>query len=155
MSIETITFRSAGTPYVPKFFHAEFNAQIDYLQQQFGDDAVRRYLHQFVRAFHTPLIRDIQARGLVALKEYWEKIYRAEGAPVEFDLTEDELVMRIPACPAVRYMRERGIAPAALFFETARTVNEALVEGTPFAATLLEYDAETGRSVQQFYRRSS
>jgi hypothetical protein len=155
MTVESVTFRSAGTPYVPKFFHAEFNAQIDYLQQQFGDDAVRRYLRQFVRAYHAPLIEEIRVHGLSALKNHWERIYRLEGTPVEFDLTEDELLIRITTCPAIGYLREGGIAPAALYLETTKTVNEALVEGTPFAASVLDHDAETGRSIQRFYRRLS
>ena len=42
---------------------------------------------------------------------------------------------------------------ASMFYETTKTVNETLVEGTDFAAELVEYDDETGHSVQRFYRR--
>ena len=49
--------------------------------------------------------------------------------------------------------REHGYTVARLFVETTRTVNEALCEGTPFIAELLEYDDETGRGVQRFTRR--
>ena len=68
---------------------------------------------------------------------------------------EERLVIRVPACPAVRHMRRQGYPVARLFHETTRTVNEALCEGTPFCAELAEYDPETGRSVQIFTCLSS
>jgi len=51
-------------------------------------------------------------------------------------------------------MRSRGEDVSPLFVETTRTVNEALCDGTPFAAELLAYDPATGRSIQRFRRRS-
>ena len=53
----------------------------------------------------------------------------------------------------VAHMREHGYKVARLFVETSRTVNEAIVEGTPFFAEMLAYDEETGRSIQCFRRR--
>ena len=50
-------------------------------------------------------------------------------------------------------MREKGYPVAELFVETTRTVNEALCEGTPFAAELVQYDDANGHSIQRFYRR--
>lgn len=64
-------------------------------------------------------------------------------------------MLKVKACPAVMHMRENGYPVARLFHETTKTVNEALCEGTPFEAELAEYDEETGRSVQRFYRRVS
>ena len=52
-------------------------------------------------------------------------------------------------------MRQNGYSVARLFSETTRTINEAICEGTPFAAELLEYDQETGRSLVRFYKRTS
>ena len=68
-------------------------------------------------------------------------------------LSEDELVVDVPRCPAVTHMREHGYKVARLFVETTRTVNEALCDLTPFAAELAEYDEQSGRSVQRFFRR--
>ena len=64
-------------------------------------------------------------------------------------------MLKVAACPAVTHMREHGYQVADLWVETTRTVNQQLCEGTPFACELLEYDDETGRSVQRFYRRAS
>jgi len=70
-------------------------------------------------------------------------------------LDADSLWIRVTACPAVTHLRERGYPVARLFRETTRTVNEAICEGTPYAAELIEYDEATGRSVQRFFRRPS
>jgi hypothetical protein len=94
-------------------------------------------------------------RGLAAIKEHFENIYRLEGGEAEFELSADDLVIRVAACPAVTHMRKQGYPIARLFHETTRTVNEALCEGTDYAADLLEYDPETGRSVQRFRKKGS
>ena len=92
---------------------------------------------------------------MIALKEYFERIYQLEGGEIDISLTDDEVILRVAACPAVTHMRQNGYAVARLFSETTRTVNEAICEGTPFAAQLLEYDEETGRSLVRFYRKES
>jgi len=51
-------------------------------------------------------------------------------------------------------MREHAYPVADLFVETTRTVNEALCEGTDYCAELVDYDPETGRSLQRFSRRA-
>ena len=77
----------------------------------------------------------------------------AHGGDVEITLSPDGLMIEVRACPAVTHMRVQGYPVARLWVETTRTVNEALCEGTALQAELLEYDDETGRSVQRFSAR--
>ena len=98
--------------------------------------------------------RGVAGKGLAALKDHFEAIYRLEGGEVQFELSADELVIRVAACPAVQHMRAGGYPVARLFHETTRAVNDALCEDTPFVAELLQYDSQTGRSVQRFRRCS-
>jgi len=51
------------------------------------------------------------------------------------------------------HMRQHGYKIAELFYETTKTVNEALCDGTPFAAELIQYDDANGHSIQRFFRR--
>jgi len=139
--------------YLHKDFHGALSTGIQYLEENFGEEAVREYLRDFTRSYFAPLKEEIKSRGLPALKEYFEELYEKEGGDAEITLSDDELVIRVSACPAVTHMRQHGYAVANMFYETTKTVNEALVEGTDFAAELVEYDDETGRSVQRFYRR--
>ena len=154
MAKEVMRRRASDNEYLHKDFHGALNCGLNYLHQHFGEEAVRKYLRDFTLTFYAPLRADLKKRGLVALKEHFEKIYRIEGGEVEFEMSETQFTIRVAACPAVMHIRKLGNPVAPLFYETTRTVNETLCEGTPFAFELTEYEPETGRSVQHFYRRS-
>jgi len=153
MAKEVMRRRASDNEYLHQDFHGALSCGIEYLHQKFGADAVREYLREFTRSFYAPLRADLLKRGLPALREHFGKLYETEGGEVEFESSGDELVLRVAACPAVQHLRAKDYPVARLFHETSETVNNVLCEGTPFAAELAEYDAETGRSVQRFYRR--
>jgi len=145
--------QASDNEYLHQDFHGALSTGLDYLEETYGEEAVREYLRQFADSYYSPLKQDLARRGLAALAEHFSRVYEIEHADVQIVLGDDELVIRVPACPAVTHMRERGYKVARLFVETTRTVNEALCEGSDFMAELLEYDEETGRSVQRFSRR--
>lgn len=147
--------QAADNRYFHQDFHGALSCGIEYLHTHYGEEAVRDYLREFTLAFYAPLRQALRARGLAALREHFAALYRAEGGEAAFALSADELVIRVAACPAVRHMRAHGQPVARLFHETTRVVNETLCEETPFAAELVEYDPQTGRSVQRFCRRDA
>lgn len=153
MAKEIMRRRASDSKYLHQDFHGALSAGIDYLDCHYGEEAVRQYLRQFTSSFYSPLIKSLKERGLIALKEHFEKIYEDEGGNLKIVLSEDEMVLKVKACPAVRHMRQQGYPVAKLFYETTKTVNETLCKDTPFSAELLEYDEQTGHSVQRFYRR--
>lgn len=155
MPKETMRRLASDNVYLHKDFHGALSVGIEYLDTHFGPDSVRDYLRQFTRSFYAPLVEDVKKRGLTALREHFHRIYKIEGVDIDTTISEDELVIEVEACPAVTHMREHGYPVARLFHETTKTVNEALCEGTPFSAELVEYDEETGRSVQRFFRRQT
>jgi len=155
MPKEVMVRSAADNAYLHKDFHGALSTGIEYIHNRYGEEAVREYLRQFTRAYYAPLIEEIKERWLPALRAHYAQVYADEGGEVIIEETADELLLRVPFSPAVRHMREHGYMVARLFHETVKTVNETLCEGTPFAAELVEYDQETGRSVQRFYRRAS
>lgn len=148
-----MTRKAADNEYLHKDFHGALSNGIEYLDRQYGEAAVKEYLRQFADSFYAPLKTEICRRGLAALKEHIERTYKIEGGEVDIKFSEDEMTVRVKACPAITHMRSHGYHVARLFVETIRTVNEAICEDTPFAAELLEYDEQTGASVQKFTRR--
>ena len=154
MATQTMRRHASDNEYLHRDFHGALSAAIDYLDERYGEDAVRDYLREFTTTFYAPLIQQIAEQGLAPLRDHFQRVYEREGGAAEFRLTEDELVLRVTSCPAVTHMRRNGYPVARLWVETTRTVNEALCEGTPFAPELLEYDEQTGASVQRFYRRA-
>ncbi|MFH1919474.1 MAG: hypothetical protein ABIP48_06260 [Planctomycetota bacterium] len=154
MAREIVRRTARDNEYLHKDFHGALSVGLEYIEANFGEEAVREYLRQFARAFYAPLAADLKQRGLVALKEHFAGVYEEEGGKIDVTLSEDELRVEVEACPAVVHMREQGYPIARLFHETTRTVNEAICEGTPFAAELLDYDERTGRGIQRFFRRA-
>ena len=155
MPKEVMERRAADNEYLHKDFHGALSEGIEYLDRRYGEEAVRDYLRGFTQSFYAPLIEELGRRGLVALKEHFERAYAVEDGEIETTLSGDELVIRIAACPAVTHMRGNGYRVARLFHETTETVNAALCEGTPFASETAEYDDLTGRAVVRFYRRTA
>ena len=153
MAREIMRRKASDNVYLHKDFHGALSNGIQFIHEKYGAEAVREYLRQFVEAYYVPLKSEIKRRGLAALKDHFEKMYRLEGGIVHLACSEDELCLEVEACPAVTHMREHGHKVAELFFETTKTVNEALCEGTPFAAELICYDETDGHSIQRFYRR--
>ena len=152
MAREVMRRKASDNVYLHKDFHGGLSGAIDYLHQNYGEQAVKDFLRRFSLTFYSPLSSVLRERGLCALKEHFEKIYRDEGGKIEMEFSQDEMILKVQACPAVMHMRKHGYRVAEMFSETTRTVNEAICEGTSFSAELLEYEAETGRSVQRFYR---
>jgi hypothetical protein len=153
MAKEVMRRKASDNQYLHKDFHGSLSIGIEYLRQHYGDEAVREYLREFSKDFYAPLTADLKARGLVVLKEYFEKMYKKEGGEIETSLSSDEFILKVHACPAVMHMRKNNYLLSSLFYETSKTVNETICEGTDFTAELVEYDEATGRSVQRFYRR--
>ena len=155
MGKEIMDRRAADNEYLHKDFHGAMSAGIEYLHKNYGSQAVRDYLVQFTRVYWAGLREKLQREGLWALKEHFERIYEMEGGQIEIEFSEEQMTLRVQSCPAVTHMRKEGQAVAELFEETTKTVNEALCEGSEFCAELIEYDRQSGRSVQRFSRSRS
>ncbi len=155
MPKEHMKRNAADNEYLHKDFHGALSAGIEYLHRNYGEQSVREYLQQFARSFYSPLRSGLKQRGLAVLKDHFEKMYRTEGGKIQITFSEDEMIMDVETCPAVMHMRGQGYPVAELFYETTKTVNEAICEGSDFAAELVEYDSQTGHSVQKFYRRQT
>jgi hypothetical protein len=104
MSKEVMTRTASQNTYLHKDFHGALSVGLIYVQDHFGDDAVREYLRDFARAFYAPLTASVRELGLIALKEHFEKIYDLEGGDTSIKYTNDELIIDVKACPAVTHI---------------------------------------------------
>jgi hypothetical protein len=153
MPKEIITRHAADNAYLHKDFHGALSTGIAYLEQRYGAEAVRDYLHRFAATFYADVTQAINERGLIALREHLERIYKIEGGQIAIICSDNELLLEVEACPAVTHMREHDYAVAPLFYETSKTVYAAICEDTPFVSEWLRYDAGSGRSAVRFFRR--
>ncbi len=118
--------RASDNVYLHRDFHGALSAALIYLEERFGEDAVRDYLRGFARAFYAPLRADLAERGPPAIADRLRRVYEDEGAHIDLELSSDDLVVRVEACPAVTHMRERRYAVSRMWRETVSSVNEAI-----------------------------
>ncbi len=153
MPTEVMDRRAADNEYLHKDFHGALSNALIYLEERFGPDAVRDYLRQFARAYYAPLRAELRERGLAAMAERLRQVYADEGADIELELGDDELIVRVAKCPAVSHMRAHGHRVSRMWRETISAVNEAICEDSAYDFDLVDFDELTGRSVQRFHRR--
>jgi len=150
MATKRMERKAADNAYLHKDFHGALSHCLIWLEEERGPGAVREYLRRFAAAWYAPLSADIARRGLAAVREHIENVYRAEGAAITARASGTELLVKIPACPAVAWMRANNMPVAPLFVETTRTVYRTVCEGTGVSFELLRYDPETGAAALRF-----
>ncbi|MBT3319624.1 MAG: hypothetical protein HN948_06295 [Clostridia bacterium] len=150
--MEKMVRHASDNKYLHRDFHGILNLGIEYLQEQYGDDAVIEYLQEYTRVFHKPLIDAVKADGLSAIQKYFERIFEIEEVEEDilFEMGVDTLTIVISKCPALSHMKKTNITPAAMFIETTRTIGLTLAEETGLSYELVTYDEATGASIQKF-----
>ena len=129
-----------------------------------GDDVVRDLglletclLYTSAEVFYAPLVEEIKARGLVAMKEKIEHDYNEEEVPEDChtELTEDRLTVVIDKCPAVSHIKASGDTPCKWFKNTTSTVYGKIASLTGYAFSMDYYCEETGATKYHFYKRGA
>jgi hypothetical protein len=153
MPVEKMRRMASDNEYLHKDFHIALNNGLIYLEEKFGGSAVIEYLTDFTNAYHRPLKEDLINKGLIAVKEYLEKIYKTEKSDIHITADDRKLIAEIPKCPAIEHMKLNNIKPSAYFSETTETIYRTLCKDTPYEFELLEYEPVTGRAKMSFSRR--
>jgi hypothetical protein len=155
MGVLKMERRAEDNVYLHKDFHKALNQALIYLEKNFGEQAVRDYLRTFARDFYSPLRLAIQEQGLDPLQKHFESIYAIEGGDVSIEPSDDgqQLDIKVRRCPALAHIQASGDVVSPLFHLTHEVVNEAICDGTPYQARLIDYDASTGACIQRFERR--
>jgi hypothetical protein len=153
MAKEIIRQKAADNTYLHRDFHIALNYGLDYLNKKFSEDAVREYLTQFANSYYSPLKRAIQDKGLLAIKEHYEKIFEIEGARFDIRFSQDELIIHLLASPAVLHIKAQGHPVSESYYESVATVNKTICQETPFDIEMLEYHEDNGSYRVRFFRR--
>lgn len=141
-------------PNVHKDFHGALSYGLQFLEDRYGQDALRDFLSGLADTVYQPLVQDLRQRGLQALQDHWSRIFSLEEGEFIVSMDGDTLVLQVQACPAVCHMRTHGYQVADHFCEHTRWLNEAVCRAAGYEANV-EYDQESGRCVQRFWRNAS
>jgi len=145
--------RYAETGEVHLDFHRIMNGTIAYLRKNYGeaflDEILRTVAHKVYRAIHDDLKRGDPEH----LVQHWTWFMDREGGEYELKREGGQIRMIVRRCPAVNYLKKRGIPLDPAFCRQTVVVNEAWAEGTPFEITTEVVGC--GKCVQTIRRRPS
>lgn len=136
---------------VHKDFHGAMSYGIDFIVKRYGLDGLREYLSGLTKSSYAPLVNDLRARGLVALREHWGHVFSVEEGEFELRDEGDVLVLDVKTCPAIVHMKAQGYDISPYFCEHTRMLNEAICGEAGYACSV-EYDQEAGQCVQRFWK---
>ena len=140
--------------YLHRDFHFHGDLALRYLGEHFGENGVRGFLTDYVNNFYAPLLADGKKRGLVAIKEWIERLYTVEEASelLTCTLEGDKLTVKIAESPAIRHLRATGTEPCKYYIEQTRTLYSAMADSLNFSFNLDYYD-DTGKAEFSFKTR--
>lgn len=127
--------RYQDTGQVHLDFHRTTNGTIAYLRKTYGQDFLDEVFRRTARDVYRSIREDLRRGDPEQLVEHWTYHFDREGGDYAIERTGDEIRMTVRRCPAVAYLRERGIEVDAAFCRQTLVVNEALAEGSPFRIT--------------------
>ena len=148
MAVLNMRRHSDDNEYLHRDFHASIDNAIAYIGDNFGEDAVREYLAQYVGNRFRPM-------DLPGLKEYFESIYRAEHAENELsaELTGSYLKICIASCPGIGYFNSIGSEPSKWYKTTTTVLYDELAKLCGLDFELGFYDEKTGRAEFEFRKK--
>ena len=137
-------FAEAGLRYVctgelHKDFHASILDGVNYMLDNYGEDAAREVLYEtgtkVYRQMHEKLVRGDSSELLA----YWRHYFGREGGKWTLDERPDGgATLTVGDCPALRHLEKRGIAGGKRTCWATQILNEALCSGSPFEVVLEE-----------------
>lgn len=130
-----------GAKYLHRDFHLLGDNAICYCADQFGAEAAVDFLRNFARYYFAPVIEKAKQEGLVALKEWLEKLYLVEEAEhlLHTELKDNVLSVSIDYCPVIAYARTLNQELSPYYIEQTRTLYDEIAKCAGFTFTLEEY----------------
>ncbi len=128
-----VRYRDTGQVHLD--FHRTTNGTIAYLRKAYGQDFLDDVLRRFARGVYRSICEDLRRGDPEQLVEHWDYYLGREGGDYVIERQPDVIRLTIRRCPAVAYLRQRGIEPDPAFCRQTSVVNAELAEGSPFELT--------------------
>jgi hypothetical protein len=152
-SVKVMERKVSDNIYLHKDFHLALNLMMQYLYDNFGEEALLNYLENYSRAFYKVINEELKMGDISVLIRYFTEIYKKEEWPVRITSGNNFVEIVQDACPAISHIISKGGKPCPLYRETYNTVYSTMCDGTPFEYTLEYFDDNTGACRQIFKRK--
>jgi hypothetical protein len=133
-------------------FHRSTNGTIAYLRDSYGREFLDETFRRMARSVYRAIGEDLRHGNPNHLVEHWTRYFDREGGQYTLDRDDDEIRLIVHQCPAIAYLKSRGIPVDPDFCRQTVVVNETLAEGTPFE--VITEVLGNGKCVQTIRRRA-
>ena len=127
-----LRYRSTGELH--KDFHILFCNTLHYLQENFGEDALKDVLKNTAQNVYRTIYEKLRSGDVSELLEFWEYYLEREGADYTIKKFDDEIHLIVQSCPLLRHLQKNGLLTDPIACQATAFFNDALCENTPFTA---------------------
>ena len=130
-------------------FYFAIHATFRFLWKRFGEEGLRKYWHDLGSNYFAPVSQRWKNGGMAAVAAHWRAFFDAEpDAEVAVMEDNDEVVLEIKVCPALKRLKERGdVMPC--FCQHCYFINEAIAKPAGMVARV---SGGNGSCTQRFLR---
>lgn len=151
---EIMDRKASQNEYFHRDFHSSMNMSIEYLGANYGKDAIKQFMRQYVEDVYIPVIEGIKEKGIEAIEEKIIDTYRKEKAEdaLTIEKKDGQMIVKISYCPAVKHLHETGRVVSEYYPYTTSEVMKALAEKAGYNFEMVSYEHETGKAEYRFYK---
>lgn len=146
-----MSLRYQETGAVHLDFHRTTNGTIAYLRKHYGLRFLDGVFERTARDVYRSIRRDLKRGDPKQLLKHWTYFFDREKGRYKIDRKGDTVRMTVRRCPAIAYLKKRGIKIDPAFCRQTVVINRALAKGTPF--DIVTDVLGDGRCVQTLGRR--
>ncbi len=138
------------------FFHGILDVTFRFFDENYGREALRRYLRWLAENYYAGLLDNAAAHGLDAVETWWRELAEDETAAqprasIDVQRVHDGLTVEVARCPAFLWMEENGRHPCDCYCEQCAVMGEAVAQ-----AAGLRFSLRGGRGqCTQIFRAGS
>ena len=114
-------------------FYFAINATFKFIEAKRGREGLHRYWQDLGRNYYAPVTAAWKRDGLRAVAEYWRAFFKAEpGGDVEVNDSEQNVVLDVRVCPAIKHLRANGREILPCFCQHCYFVTDAMAAPAGF-----------------------
>ena len=117
-------------------FHGTTNTTLDYIAANFGVDELKNILRKTGHDVYASIRGKLANGDASELIEHLNWFFNREKGKYTLSVSQDEIVMEVIECPAIRHLRKLGLEPSEHICLQTECVNEGICEGTPWKSSL-------------------
>lgn len=138
-------------PKVHKDFHGALSCAFQFLEEKYSKKTLEEFLERVGENCYRSLINEIKENGLLALEEYWRRIFTLEEGDFEIKRGKDFIILEVKKCPAITHLKEVGYPLYKDFCIQTRIINSIIAIETGLEYSV-ESDQEKACCTQKFWR---